>query len=42
MDLQRERDGDITGQIYDDDVKFNLSLKEDLFLLPRDIKMLSY
>jgi hypothetical protein len=41
MDLQRERDGDITGQIYDDDVKFNLRLKEDLFLLPRDIKMLS-
>lgn len=41
MDLQRERDGERVAEIYNDEIKFNLILKEDIFVLPRDIKMLS-
>jgi hypothetical protein len=41
MDLQRERDGERIAEIYNDDIKFNVVLKEDIFLLPPGIKMLS-
>jgi hypothetical protein len=39
MDLQRERDGDKVAEIYNDSVKFNESLKEDIFVLPPGIKL---
>lgn len=41
MDLQRERDGDRVAEIYNEEIKFNQSLKEDIFVLPPDIKVLS-
>jgi hypothetical protein len=40
MDLQRERDGERTAEVYDDDVKFDQPLKEDIFVLPPNLKIL--
>ncbi len=40
MDLQRERDGEKIAEIYNDEVKFNQNLKEDVFVLPPGIKLL--
>jgi hypothetical protein len=39
MDLQRERDGSKIAEVYDDDVKFDQNLKEDIFVLPPGIKI---
>jgi hypothetical protein len=40
MDLQRERDGERIAEVYDDEVKFDQTLKEDIFVLPPGVKML--
>ena len=39
MDLQRERDGAKIAEVYNQNVKFNEPLREDLFVLPPGIKM---
>jgi hypothetical protein len=40
MDLQRERDTERIAEIYDEQVKIDVSLKEEIFLLPSGAKML--
>ena len=40
MDLQRERDGERIAEVYDDEVKFDQPLKEDIFVLPPNVKLL--
>jgi hypothetical protein len=39
-DLERERDGDRTAEIYNDNVKFNQPVSESIFNLPPGIKLL--
>jgi hypothetical protein len=39
--FQRDRDGERIAEVYDDDVKFNVALKEDIFTLPPGVKMLT-
>ncbi len=41
MDVTRERDGERTAEIHDEDVKFNVELKEDVFVLPPGVKILA-
>ncbi len=40
LDIQRERNGDKVFQIYSDSVQINLGLRDDLFTLPGNIKIL--